>query len=266
MRFLILFITLFNFAFSQSDVINLKPIMDEYDFQPKQLCANNTGIYLLDMDYRQILFIANDNTIKHAGGYGITDEAFIDPIDILTSKLNVWVVDATGNRLIAFDHKLNYLNTVDFNEIYPTLSTIDDWGNILLFSQLENAIYKFDNSSLKLNQFIDMSIYYNSDLSPVDIYSAENGEIGILYPGSVLIFNRLGRSVKHVSIVGINRFLTNIDNIWYVIDQENELVSLNDNQDQFNLSEQVVSDIYQNEEQLFILVEDKISVINVQAE
>ncbi|MEE9573534.1 MAG: hypothetical protein V3W20_10835, partial [Candidatus Neomarinimicrobiota bacterium] len=123
-------------------IIDLPVIFTDNEFQPTNLSINTTGFYFLDSSNRQAAFLSNEGVVIFAGGYGMDNDAFIDPIEILSSKLHIWIIDRTENKLIEFDHKLNYLRTVEFDQIYPEFSGIDDWENILLQSDKEQKILK----------------------------------------------------------------------------------------------------------------------------
>ncbi len=260
---IILVVVLANLLFSQNELLNLKLQFNDVEVAANKICVNNAGIYLLDTDNRQVAFFGNDNSIKYSGGYGTTGDAFIDPIDILSSKLNVWIVDGTENKLIAFDHKLNYLETIGFSDIYPSATTIDDWGNILLYSELEDKIYKIDNTTFELNQFIDLSIYNFSRLSPKYLYSAKDGSIGVVYEQSVVIFNRLGQLEKSFPANSDYNFIFKKGVEWFAIDQFNFIINLISGKKDKIAIEKTIMDIHQPDNLLYLLIEDQIYTINV---
>ena len=263
---IILAVVLVNLLFSRNGLLNLKLQFHDYEVTPNKFCVNNTGIYFLDTYNRQISFLGNDNSIKYSGGYGITGDAFIDPIDILSSKLNVWIVDGTENKLIVFDHKLNYLETVEFKDIYPIASAIDDWGNILLYSELEDKIYKIENTTFELNQFIDLNIYNFSGLSPKYLHCAKDGSIGVLYEQSLVIFNRLGQLKKSFPANNDYHFIFKKGFGWFAIDQSNFIINLISSKKDKIAVEKTIMDIHQDDDRLYFLVEDQIYMINVDPE
>ena len=199
MIYLKIFLSMFLFCSSVSSQININIIkvvelpdnITSNGFNPTIFCVNTTGFYFLDTENRQVAFLSNEGDVVFAGGYGIDDDAFIDPIDILSSKLRVWIVDRTENKLIEFDHKLNYLHITDFNQIYPENSGIDDWGNILLQSKQEQKILKANPPIQNFDEFIDLSMWNNLTNCITDFHVAYDGSIGIMTNcnNSVNIYN-----------------------------------------------------------------------------
>jgi hypothetical protein len=238
----------------------------EKNFNANKFCVNNTGCYLLDTNDRQLLFIDNDYNTKYSGGYGLAGDAFINPIDILTSNLNVYVVDGTENKIISFDHKLNYISTIVYIEIYPTICTIDDWGNILLYSQLDNKIYKVDYPSYSISEFIDLTLYAKSDLEPIEIYVASDGSIGLLYDGSVLLFNRLGQFKRLILTAESYNAILKIKDIWFAIDKSNSMINILDDQEYKYLPTKNIIDLFHLNNRLYLLYKDKISIIDVETD
>ena len=69
-----------------NQVIDLPLELIENNFQPTNLSASATGFYFLDKENRQVAFLSSDENIIYSGGYGTDYDAFIDPVDILSSN------------------------------------------------------------------------------------------------------------------------------------------------------------------------------------
>ncbi len=238
-------------------------------FRPTNFCVSPTGFYFLDSANRQVAFFSNEGDIVFAGGYGIDNDAFIDPIEILNSKLRVWIVDRTENKLIEFDHKLNYLRTIEFDQIYPEFSGIDDWGNILLQSEQEQKILKANPPIQNFDDFIDLSLWNDVQECIKDIHVASDGSIGILTicNNSVHLFNRLGKLENKFLIENTNgRFLIKLSNEWFVINTEGQITAIRDNEKVNLPMKQTILDVAQMDGNLYILLSDKILVVDVSME
>ncbi|MBU0529434.1 hypothetical protein KKF86_06740, partial [bacterium] len=249
--------------------IDLMEIFSADKFHPTNFCVSPTGIYFLDSVIRQVAFLSNDGAIVFAGGYGTDNDAFIDPIEILSSKLRIWIVDRTENKLIEFDHKLNYLRTIEFYQIYPEFSGIDDWGNILLLSKQEQMILKATPPIENFDDFIDFSMWSDLNNCLIDFYVASDGTIGILTycNNSVYLFNRLGKlENKIISKNTSDRFLIKISNEWLVINNKGQIKSIRGDK-KINLAlEQSILDVAQMDSKLYLLLLDKIWVVDVPME
>jgi len=259
-------IFLFSFIYAQETTIDLPSILIDNDFIPSKVSVSNAGIYLLDVENRQIAFIANDGNVIYSGGYGIYNDAFIDPIDILTSKLGVWIVDGTENKLISFDHKLNYLQTLKFDDIYPILCGIDDWGNIYLYSELDDKIYKMGYNNSELIEFIDLSIYIENGQIPFDLFISNEGNLVLLYSESIYVFNRLGKLHTEYRIESGIRYICTYNEKILGLNSSNRINDIiNGNFQNIPIDDEIV-DIYSRGNQLLLLFQDKIWVVNASVE
>jgi hypothetical protein len=250
-------------------IIDLPVSITNNEFRPTNFCVSTTGYYILDSANRQVAFLSNDNDIVFAGGYGIDIDAFIDPIEILSSKLLVWIVDRTENKLIEFDHKLNYLRTIEFDQIYPEFSGIDDWENILLQSDQEQMILKAIPPIQDFEEFIDLSQWNDVHDCITDIHVALDGSIGILTncSKSVHVFNRLGNLENNFKIENSNgRFLIKLADEWFVINSEGQITAVRYNEKTNYFVGQTILDVVQMDDKLYILLADKIWVVNVSME
>lgn len=250
-------------------VIELPANFADSEFHPAKFCVNATGIYFLDNVKRQAAFLSNYGNIVFAGGYGLGNDAFIDPIEILSSKLRVWIVDRTENKLIEFDHKLNFLRTVEFEQIYPEFSGIDAWGNIMLQSDQEQMIFKANPPIQNFEDFIDLSLWQADNNCITDFHVASDGSIGILTDcnDSVHLFNRLGKLENKFLIENTDgRFLIKLLDEWFVINKEGQITSVRYNE-RVNLPlEQTILDVAQMGSRLYILLPDQIWVVDVAME
>ena len=249
--------------------IDLSEIFSDKKFHPTNFCVSPTGIYFLDSAIRQVTFLSNDGDEVFAGGYGIDNDAFIDPIEIFSSNLKVWIVDRTENKLIEFDYKLNYLRTIEFDPIYPEFSGIDDWGNVLLLSKQEQAILKATPPIEYFDDFIDLSIWNDLYDCISDVYIASEGTIGILSncSNSVHLFNRLGKLENKILIEDKNsEYLIKLSYEWFVLNSYGQINSLRDDV-KINLQlKQNILDVGQMNGNLYILLTDKIMVVDVSTE
>jgi len=247
-------------------IIDLPQFIDDQDFIASKFSIGTAGYYFLDSKNRQIAFLSKLGEVKFSGGYGIEDDAFIDPIDIFNSKLRVWVVDQTENKLIEFDHRLNYLVTAEFDEHYPEFAGTDDWGNLYIFSDQDQLIYKTDPLLGEFESFIDISLFELSENCIADMYFANDGSIGILsYCSNYLyIFNRLGQLSRKLPLAILDTdILIKIEQNWFKISKVGQVHNILENHT-FDLQcDSPILDVSTIQKTLFILLLDQIQVLNV---
>jgi len=252
--------------FSQSKIVDLSNNVYNNSFHADKIKVSNTGYYLLDSGNRQIMFIDNNKESILAGGYGIGGESFIDPIEIMVSKLKVYVIDGTENNIIKYDHKLNYLTTIQFEEIYPSFCGIDDWGNVYLYSETEDKVFKLIEGESIINDFIDLAIYDINEKTIKDFNVWENGEIAILTDQSLTIFNRLGNIQKELPLNRNINFVFKHLNNWLGIDEDNNIINLKYNDPIQSLIDEEIVDIDYFSNRLYILLENQIRIVDVELE
>jgi len=254
---------------SLHEVIDLPAKIVNNGFQPTNLSVSHTGLYFLDSTNRQVAFLSNEGVAIFAGGYGTDNDAFIDPIEILSSKLRVWIVDRTENKFIEFDYKLNYLRTIEFDNIYPEFSGIDDWGNVLLLSEQEQKILKANPPIQNFKDFIDISIWNDINTCISNLHVSSDGTVGILSNcnNSVHLFNRLGKleNIFHLENSD-SKYLIKLSDSWFVINSEGQITSIQQNEKVALPIEQTILDIAQLDGSLYILALDKIWVVDVTME
>ena len=252
---------------SLQKVIILPENLVNNEFHPTNLSVNRTGFYFLDSFNRQVAFLSNDGQIEFAGGYGLGNDAFIDPIEILSSNLRVWIVDRTENKLIEFDHKLNFLRIIEFDQFYPKFSGIDDWGNILLLSEQEHMIFKANPPFENFIEFIDLSNNINECISGFHVSS--DGTAGILSNGnnSIYLFNRLGKleNIFHLED-NDSKYLIKLSDSWFVISFKGHITSIRHNEKVALPKEQNIVDVTQMDSKLYLLFSDQIWVVDVSME
>lgn len=265
MRLIIVQLLMLANLFSQSKIVDIRTVLGDYSINVNKLEVSNTGYYLLDSEERQIVFINNENELTIAGGYGTTEDSFIDPIDILASKLKVYIVDGTENNIVVYDHKLNYLTSKSFNEIYPTLCGIDDWENIYLYSEIENKIFKWAETAYEISAFIDLSNYNINEKSVNHVFVTKSGEIAILTDESISVFNRLGNII---TVIPVNQQFENIFKrslYWYGFDYNN-IINLRYNEKLLTVATEKIIDLDYFNDRLYILLENEIRIVDVELE
>ena len=250
-------------------IIDLPSEFSQNNFQPSKLSISHTGLYFLDTENRQVAFSSVDGVVVFAGGYGTDNDAFIDPIEILSSRLRTTVIDRTENKLIEFDHKLNYLRTIEFDQIYPEFSGIGDWGNVLLLSGQEQKVFVSNLSFENFDEFIDLSIYKNINSCISDVHVATDGTVGILSNcnKAVYIFSRLGKLQNKFPVENSEgRYLIKLLNEWYVINIHRQIASVRDNEIVDLPIACNILDVAQLDNGLYILSSEKIWVVDVSRE
>ena len=270
-KYLLITVLLFNFIYSQIDikvenVIELPDSLNKNSLNWTNISVGTTGYYLLDNANRQVAFISKDNDIIYSGGYGFDNDAFIDPIDILSSKLDVWIIDSSENKLLKYDHKLNYLKSIEFEQLYPIFGGIDDWGNIYLLSELEQIIYKADASTENLEEFIDLSFWDNLNSCISDMHVAWDGSIGILSKCTeyVYIFNRLGKlQIQYPISYSSEQWLVKINNNWFALTSDGKITSIQDGYTSQIIVENPIINVFKKDKKLYLLHSNKIWIVNV---
>ena len=273
LRYIVSAVIFFSSLFSQANnvvqIIDIPSDFAENEFYPTKFNVNTTGIYFLDSESRQIAFVSKNEEVIYSGGYGVVNDAFIDPIDIISSKLRIFVIDRTENTILEFDHRLNYLGSKEIAPIYPEYGGIDDWGNIYLYSEQEQSILQSQISQSKFIEHIDLSLWYEINNCVKDIYFAQDGSIGILSNCSkfIYVFNRLGKLQNNFLIHDIEtNNIVKIGHEWITISYNGDFINLSTGEIVDLDLEEPILDIAQSEDLFYLLFSNKIWVVDVSVE
>ena len=181
------------------------------------------GIIFLDSERRRVGLWTKDS-IDVRGGFGTEAAGLFDPVDIISSQLDIFVLDQTVNRLIRYDAQLNFISSFNFNvenAFYPSLFSIDTRQNIYIYYPELNNIYRSNGFGGKINHFLDLSSNLNPANCISDLALNNNDELALLYEcnGRVSLFSQSGKILR--------RFNTQIKNPFIILPHNSSWLILN---------------------------------------
>ena len=205
----VLIIILTCLACSQTGIINTPRMPTSISFQtsiplpfvPDKICyCAFSKTFLLLNKQENIIFRIDQKgkMLQKIGEFGFEKGQFVNTSDIATDSFgNLFVADKVANKVVKFDERGPFVNSVSFEETYePELIAIKDNGELLLYDAAHNEIYCFDNRRklrYSLGKFILLSpkaLETSSDLN----FVLDKGR------NSILIFDNFGGIVSTIEV------------------------------------------------------------------
>ncbi|MFH1852482.1 MAG: hypothetical protein ABIA75_09065 [Candidatus Neomarinimicrobiota bacterium] len=200
-------------------------------FRPALLTVGNNGaVYLLDRSARRLALIGTDGTVGYGGGFGRDLDAFFDPVALTANNLEILVCDRSENRLLRFDYLLNYIGAVTTGTatgdlLYPEQLAVDSWGELLLYSEVLDKIYKIAAATPTPLPQIDLDHLKLTAGCVGALASGPDGDAGILLTcrRELRLYNRFGRpaAVWPLQISG-PELLVNYRGNWLVLNRQGQ--------------------------------------------
>ncbi len=123
-------------------------------YQASSFSINAAGfIYVTDAGANEIIKLDTlGNELISIGGYGWSESAFDEPVDIFATTLNLYVADKNNHRIQFFDKDLNYLSEFGTNDIdnpdyafaYPTSCATSNQGDFYILDSDNLRVLKYD--------------------------------------------------------------------------------------------------------------------------
>ena len=197
------------------------------EFSPDMITAGpGDWLFYLDNKARRLAARSPAGNFLFAGGFGNNYDAFIDPVGITVSNLDLIVCDRSEKRILRYDYKLNYTGSIsldlyqDGSGVYIDNISTDPWGYYYLYSADDHLIRRGNASGIERLPFLDLNQQTIDKICLESMVIGSNGDIGLLFSctGQVVIFNRLGR-IKSKLMVAIPApsKLQYVENKWVVI-------------------------------------------------
>ena len=188
-------------------------------------------LFYLDNKARRLAARSPAGNILFAGGFGNDYDAFIDPVGITVSNLDLIVCDRSEKRILRYDYKLNYTGSIsldpylDGSGVYIDNISTDSWGYYYLYSSDDHLIRRGNASGIDQLPFLDLNQQAIGGVCLESMVIIPNGDIGILFSckDEVVIFNRLGRiKSKLTATISDPSKLQYVENKWIVINTEGQ--------------------------------------------
>ncbi len=245
LRCFLAFLGLLSISLAQEPLVVLNEIeLDQIDkrLSADQLVALNIDQFvLLDRSNNELILLKGSKLINRIGGFGLGEDSFADPVDLINHKLQVRVCDRYNNSVKRFDHQLNYLGTEQIDQgkyepFFPDLIIPDPFGSELVFSKEYGILLNVEKQNIPV---VDLNQYGISGECIIDLTSDKKGNIALLDCNDELLrFNRFGRKLSTIAVDITDPFivLSGI-NDWIVLNKVGDVQSISNSLSTFLLEE-----------------------------
>lgn len=265
------------FSNLQSQPLVLKGQIGEFISAEAFSISDNRFIYVTDSETNEVYKLTMSGEVtQYIGGYGWSEGAFDNPVDIFAGTLNVYVTDKNNDRIQFLDKDLNYISEFSSRRIdnpqygfrYPTSAVISPIGDLFILDSDNSRILKFDFSgkfSLEIGSYDAGSFMLNS---PIKFDISSDSRLFVLDDDEIKVFDQFGGGLNRIKIKSRAKNLhIKSDIICLTYNDSVELLDLqNPSKGFINYtidSENILKDGFVFQDQLFILTEKMISIYNL---
>ncbi len=166
---------------------------------------NPTGIiYVTDSVTDEIYMLDTlGNTIHSIGGYGWSESAFDNPVDVFADALKVFVTDKNNHRIQRFDKNLNYNFQIFTRESsvekerfgYPLSAVMSNQGDVFILDSENLRILKFDIFGNFIQNFAGYDYGNYSLTNPKQLAISMQNNIFVIDANTILIFDQFGNGI-----------------------------------------------------------------------
>ena len=239
------FLGLLSVSLTQEPLVVLNEIkLDQIEqgISADQLVALNIDQYvLLDRFNNELILLEGSKLKNRIGGFGLGEDSFADPVDLINHKLQVRVCDRYNNSVKRFDHQLNYLGTEQIDQakyepFFPDLIIPDPFGSELVLSKDYGILLNVDKQNIPV---VDLNQYGISGECIIDLASDKDGNIALLSCNDELLqFNRFGRKLSSIAVDIADPFIVlNGINDWMFLNKVGAMQSISNSMRMIQLEE-----------------------------
>lgn len=244
--------------------------------QAEAFFINPAGnIFVTDISRNEVAKIDTlGNLLQDIGGYGWSESAFDEPVDIYANTLRVYVTDKNNNRIQVFDKDLNFI--FDFNTnsetfegltfAYPTSCAVSNQGDFFILDSDNNRILKYNPVGGFLLQIGNYDAGEFMLKSPRKMAISPDGKIFVIDEINIFVYDQFGTGLLklspdfipiNINITFSNLVVNSADKIKYV-----NLKNSNNRFDEFSFEEEniVIKDCAIFNQKIYILTENTILI------
>jgi hypothetical protein len=218
------------------------------------------------------------NILKSTGGYGWTENAFDDPVDVFATTLNVYVADKNNHRVQMFDRNLNFISSLSARDKdnsaeifgYPLGCAVSNQGDLYILDSENQRVIKFDLFGNFIQNFGGFDAGNYQLKNPIAIAVSPNNLIHVLDESGIIIFDSFGNgigkiesddNIKSIRIIFDNLTINSNDRVYFHNLRSADNILSEINISNFNNMTILSSFVYNNK--LYILTQKEISVFSL---
>jgi hypothetical protein len=112
-------------------------------------------------------------------------------------------LDQSQSRIIEFDQNLHFVSSFETDIFQPQYMWFNPLNELLIFSNSEQSLYKYDLGKQLENVFIDFIQFPHFSGEVISITEGKDGDIGFLTnnPSQIFLFNSMGHFIKVIPVL-----------------------------------------------------------------
>jgi len=260
---------------AQKNILKIKEVrifpkkLQLWGIQPTKLQNSIANKYLLlDESNNEFLEISKNGDLTRPSGLGNNQINYGDIIWMGISNNGMTLVNRLENKIIYLDYRLSHLHTISLKRgIYPDLVSLDYLGNLYLFSEVYNSVYKYSGTQLNDIPFIDFTkerIIYDCF---IDMQSNIEGDLALLGCDSLFYLFSINGKLKQIISINIKNaeFIVSLGDDWIIFNRFGIGISVNYGDNYYiPKTSTPILDVVSINKSIAVLASNHIVILNVQ--
>jgi hypothetical protein len=169
----------------------------------------NGIIYVTESGNDQIISLDTlGNILKTAGGFGWSEAAFDNPVDVFATPLSVYIADKNNHRIQRFDRDLNFVSTLSTRQReniearfgYPSGIVLSNQGDWYILDSENHRIVKFDLFGNYVQHFGGFDAGNYQLKKPLSLAISPDNHIYVSDETGIVVFDSFGNGVGRLEI------------------------------------------------------------------
>lgn len=172
--------------------------------------ASDGSLFVLDEGNNKLIeFAANGSLVKNIGGKGWGNLEFDQPTDVCASfPLDIYVADYNNRRIQRFDRRMNLVQSINADNIVPTLSgafyprasALSTQGELFVVESDGRRILKFNPAQQLEREFGSFNAGAGALLNPRDIAITPEGKVIVLDEHRIVEFDTYANYLSSIQL------------------------------------------------------------------
>jgi hypothetical protein len=176
--------------------------------QASSFYINAAGIiFITDAGTDEVISIDTLGVIiREIGGYGWSQSAFDNPVDVFADALKVFVADKNNHRIQRFDKNLNFNFAISTRNSdseeerfgYPLSAVMSNQGDVFILDSENSRILKFDIFGKFIQNFGGYDYGANALENPKQLAVSMQNNIFVIDGDKILVYDQYGNSTGNI--------------------------------------------------------------------
>lgn len=148
------------------------------------------------------------NILKTTGGFGWSEAAFDNPVDVFATPLSIYIADKNNHRIQRFDRELNFVSTLSTRQReniearfgYPSGIVLSNQGDWYILDSENHRIVKFDLFGNYVQNFGGFDAGNYQLRKPTSLAISPDNNIYVSDETGIVVFDAFGNGIGRFEV------------------------------------------------------------------